>query len=64
MTDKPRAPGEPFMNRMMSNDYEKRGMATAHLRQAMADRGGQAQSTKTPPTASAPAQSESPKTDG
>jgi len=63
MTDKPRAPAEAFMNRMMPNDYEKRGMATAHLRQAMAE-AGQAQFAKIPPTASAPAQSESPKKDG
>ena len=64
MTDKPRAQVGAYMNRMMPNDYEKRGMATSHLRQAMVDRRGQAQSTKTPPTASAPAQSQPPKMDG
>lgn len=64
MTDKPRAQVGAYMNRMMPNDYEARGMATAHLRQAMADRRGQAQSTKTSSTASAPAQSKSLKTDG
>lgn len=64
MTDNPRAQVGVSMNRMMPNDYEMRGMATAHLRQAMADRRGQAQSTKTPPIASAPAQSQPPKTDG
>lgn len=41
MTDKPRSSGFQAgapMNRMMSNDYEKRGMTTAHLRQAVAGR--------------------------
>lgn len=63
MADKSRAPGGAFMNRMMPNDYEKRGMATGHLRQAMAE-AGQAQSAKIPAPASAPAQSDSPKKDG
>ncbi len=43
MTNKPRSSGFQAgapMNRMMSNDYEKRGMTTAHLRQAVADRSG------------------------
>lgn len=61
MTDKQGPPVGEYMNRMTSDDYEKRGMATAHLRQAMA-RAGQEQSAKIPPTTSAPPQSESPKT--
>lgn len=62
MADKSRAPDGAFMNRMMPNDYEQRGMATGHLRQAM-NEAGRAQSSKIPPTATAPVQSESSKKD-
>lgn len=58
MTNKQCPPVGVYMNRMMSDDYETRGMATAHLRQAMA-RADQVQSTQIPPIASAQHQSES-----
>lgn len=54
MTDKPRSfdfQGGAPMNRMMSNDYEKRGMTTAHLRQAVADRSGKGPPVSGPQTA-------------
>lgn len=54
MTDKLRSfdfQGGAPMNRMMSNDYEKRGMTTAHLRQAVADRSEKGPPASGPQTA-------------
>lgn len=52
------------MNRMMLNDYEKRAMTTAHLRQTLAAREGQGPSPKPSEAGSAPVQSQKPKADG
>lgn len=67
MTDDVRSSGPRAgarMNRMMSNGYEKRGMTTAHLRLAVADRAGQGQPTTTPPASPAEVQPKPPRSDG
>lgn len=68
MTDKPGTPsnrhrGAP-MNRMMPDNYEKRAMTTAHLRQTLAAREGQGASPNPSEVASAPTQSSKPRADG
>lgn len=67
MTDKPGEPstarrGAP-MNRMMPDTYEKRGMTTAHLRQAVAGREGQGSSPKAPADTPVSTQTPKPKAD-
>lgn len=51
------------MNRMMPDTYEKRGMTTAHLRQAVAGREGQGSSPKAPEDTPVSTQTPKPKAD-
>lgn len=63
MTDKPIAPRSAPMNRMMSDDYEKRGVSTAHIRRTVAERAGQTPQAKEPQPSQEAAQSQSPKSE-